>query len=371
MKRILAFMLAAALTLSLCACGKKQEQESEEQETEIEEPVESEPSKPNDTDYMSVYRDTLDRYGLFIATDEGNRYELGISDGVWETVTWQIPREEALGALGYTLRDVSGDGVPELIIGEIRQDGEPNILYAMYTVSDDEVLCVLESWARSRFYLMDDGRFGYEGSSGAMSSAFGIYTYSEDALTYDDIDFYFSDMAKDNAEVIEYYHNNTGEWDMDNSEKVEMTADEFWKLADEMKAHCVTVELTSFAEYMSGPVRAQWAENAAVSVYDEFAADASGAQSAIMFTTETEVQNFRLLALTVTDVDENGKMSFDKQELYSQTALTPERALRVELTFVGDLPAYGISYTDDEGVTKEYSVEISGADGSLLLNEIG
>ncbi len=39
----------------------------------------------------------------------------------------------------------------------------------------------------------------------------------------------------------------------------------------------------------------------------------------------------------------------------------------VEMEFIGDMPGNGIMYTDSEGVTHAYALDISGEDGSLIL----
>lgn len=39
------------------------------------------------------------------------------------------------------------------------------------------------------------------------------------------------------------------------------------------------------------------------------------------------------------------------------------------MTFSGDIPNYGISYVDEQGTTRNYALEVSGKDGSILLSE--
>ena len=40
------------------------------------------------------------------------------------------------------------------------------------------------------------------------------------------------------------------------------------------------------------------------------------------------------------------------------------------MTFSENIPTYGFSYTDNEGVTHLYTLNISGMDGSILTYEI-
>ena len=41
------------------------------------------------------------------------------------------------------------------------------------------------------------------------------------------------------------------------------------------------------------------------------------------------------------------------------------------MTFYGDIPSYGIACVDGSGAKRHFVLEISGADGSLLLREAG
>lgn len=118
-------------------------------------------------------------------------------------------------------------------------------------------------------------------------------------------------------------------------------------------------------------VEARWADEAlgAYTAYDTFIVDTSDARSRVLFTTDSDVTDFRLLALELEDVAENGAMTFAARELYQQDSLTPERPLVVELTFYGDLPGYGIAFVDRSGAERCLTLELSGMDGSLLLCE--
>lgn len=112
--------------------------------------------------------------------------------------------------------------------------------------------------------------------------------------------------------------------------------------------------------------------SANVNEYTEFityTVDDSEYSTKILFTAEGEVTDFRLLSLLVNDVDDNGRMTFDTESLYELPALEENKPLEVTLTFYGDTPAYGISYKDASGTTKNFTVTLSGEDGSLVLTE--
>lgn len=131
----------------------------------------------------------------------------------------------------------------------------------------------------------------------------------------------------------------------------------------------LTFSMPNVAELSVG---AQWAKDALsnYSVYEEFVADTTKPQARILLTTDYSVKEFRVLALSLQEVDAQGKMIFAEKELYKMADLTPQRPLVVTLTFYGDLPHYGISYIDETGHTKKFAIQLSGEDGSLLLGAI-
>ncbi len=103
--------------------------------------------------------------------------------------------------------------------------------------------------------------------------------------------------------------------------------------------------------------------------YISFTVDETADSTKLIFMSEGIVTDFSFLSLSITDVDEDGNVTFDTEPLYNLDILTEEKPLEVTLTFYGDLPAYGISYKDAQGVTKNYTVTISGEDGSVILTE--
>ena len=87
--------------------------------------------------------------------------------------------------IGYVLKDVDGNGVRELLIGE--NYGEPEagtVLYDMYTIKDGKLLHVFDGWDRNRYYLCTNGNFMNEGSGGAMLSSTSYYIYAKGDMIF-------------------------------------------------------------------------------------------------------------------------------------------------------------------------------------------
>ena len=102
-------------------------------------------------------------------------------DGIWEAA--KALGDEALEKIGYVLKDISGDEVPELLIGSFEKDDNAytnNEIYLIYTLQGEKPEIVLYGWNRNAYSLKDDNSLFYQGSSGAAMSAFGIYHISND-----------------------------------------------------------------------------------------------------------------------------------------------------------------------------------------------
>lgn len=102
---------------------------------------------------------------------------------------------------------------------------------------------------------------------------------------------------------------------------------------------------------------------------DFYSVEQSEYSTMIVFTTDGVLQDLKLLSLFMNDVDEEGNPEYSIDEIYSYGTLESYRPLMVELTFYGDMPSYGVSYTDETGETRYFAVSVSGYDGSLELLE--
>ena len=98
--------------------------------------------------------------------------------------------------------------------------------------------------------------------------------------------------------------------------------------------------------------------------------DKEGVITSIIFSTDVEVKDFKILSLEFTDADENGKPQYNYNSAYSQPSLVPGNDLVADLLFAGDIPNYGFSYIDTDGTLKLFALGLSGEDGSIVVTEI-
>ena len=84
---------------------------------------------------------------------------------------------------GWLLRDLDGDGTPELLLGADWGDGH-TVIFNIYRLDGAKAVRVVDGWSRSRWYLCTDGSLAHEGSDGASEGTFSYYRYENGALRH-------------------------------------------------------------------------------------------------------------------------------------------------------------------------------------------
>lgn len=122
---------------------------------------------------------------------------------------------------------------------------------------------------------------------------------------------------------------------------------------------------------VAGGVSAYWEENVVGNErnYDEFFVDTSEYSRRVLFTANEYVTDFKVVSLAMEDVKEDGTPVYRTEVVYNHGELTPERGLLVTLAFPGDMPSYGIIYTDENSNERHFAIQESGKDGSLVMME--
>lgn len=285
---------------------------------------------------------------------------------------------DASSFVGYRIEDVNDDGVKELLIGEvdaggtIEQSAQGNALYAMYTLVENEPTIVLEGWARNRYTRMaQKNMFFHEGSGGAAYGIYAVYTFEPGADALTCRDFWFTAPKDDEQTEIGYYHNTVGDILPSESEELDVSPDDFWSSSSRLGEETVHIGFLPFSQYGNDVLI-----GTADMLIDGYSADDvyktgedGEAYTAVAFTSPRGVTDFTVYALTVTDIDEDGHLVCDKEAIAVCGDLFEEHPLIMDMQFMGDLPEYGVSYTDAEGTPKEYTVNVSGRDGTLSLGE--
>ena len=384
MKRYIAFFLSILVLTTMTACdgqpaanGSPSGEESSPVSTTDQQIPEQGDKKPVGTKDLEqaadpdlAYSELVERFRTLVSDPFGQDSDKPGEMGVLETA--RAAGDNAVYEMGYRIEDLSGDGIPELAVGE--RNGMTN---ALYTLVDGKPELVFEGWYRSSYVYMGDGYFYYYGSNSASESGQGVFYLTKNGTGLECESFLFTGLNSDGD--LEVYRNETGSWNPAESEKSDMTAEDFWALdppGDPLPLTPFSGTDGASANESSVPVSVRYLTEAGdvdcgwVTLYD-------GPDSCyILFTTDSRVTDFTLLDLSVEDFTETGAVIFsatpvelDEERDSLPSVMTPDTPVAVQLIFPGDLPAYGISYVDAGGDLRRFAIEVSGDDGSVLLEE--
>ena len=131
--------------------------------------------------WLDLYEPVFENYRA-VANHGMNSADYDISKdtygilGSWDLTTWQDV------TYGYSLLDIDGNGIPELIVGNMAS-ADDNRIHALFTLVDAQPQMILYSFTRSSYYLTGTGDLYHHGSSSAMWTDSLIYSYSGTELT--------------------------------------------------------------------------------------------------------------------------------------------------------------------------------------------
>ena len=93
---------------------------------------------------------------------------------------------------GWLLRDLDGDGIPELLLGANWDEGHA-VIFNIYRSGGTRAVHVVNGWNRNRWYLCTDGSLANEGSSSAFESSYSYYCYTSGELQHLETLLYLDD----------------------------------------------------------------------------------------------------------------------------------------------------------------------------------
>lgn len=140
-------------------------------------PVPTEAPTPEPIDYTELYEPALETYRRFLRGEEPDGIDT-TARGDYYMVLGDIGiscLSRYGGTLGYCLKDLDGDKVPELLISADGSEYYEDYLYDLFALADGKPQRVLASSDRVRYQLRSDDPIYFEGSGGASNVYFFLY----------------------------------------------------------------------------------------------------------------------------------------------------------------------------------------------------
>lgn len=254
--RIIAVLLLLAVVLSSCALRDTEGGTRDAAEEPTETPTAAESGTVEEElpiDYDAIYKPLIDEYYKIYSGDiDANNLPAG-GYGVMEAVG-NATMTGTLPDVGYLIHDLSGDGIPELIIGTV-PTGEAaqhvgTMIFALYAIEDGEPKFTTGSTYRLSHHVLDDGTLLYKGSGSAAHSAYGVFELSADGRELTCRDYWFTFEFEGDIYDLRVWYNTVGEMDVSVSELLDMTLDEFNAKHREFIEREVILPLVHFKDYV-------------------------------------------------------------------------------------------------------------------------
>lgn len=339
------------------------------------------------TDYTTVYTQTIyNIYQYALDTVYGNISQVPASEqsaGVADAVAEVQPGDtEFLKKLGYVIEDINGDGVYELLVLSVEEtDGEytgQNVLCA-FTYTEETIRKILDGGIGSRYCVLEDNLVYFEGSAGTSYSIVATYELAANSAEMTTKDYYFSYPDFEDSSKVNYYYNSLGESMVESAELLKDGESGYLQIKEGLEKKIKSYTATSFEMYDSGydavktySVYAVFAEDNLIDLSSchRYVADTSEDSREVVFFASGEVYDFSFCRVNWIDSSAEDGASYECVPVHTIEVLTEYEPLVVTMTFDGDVPSYGFTYVDQDGVGHTGTIGLSGEDGSIVLDII-
>lgn len=197
----------------------------------------------SETDYDTLYSEILDKYHTALSE------KWDVEKIQEEALNWIIVGyEDPLNQVGYLITDIDGNGIPELLIGDISgEEFMDKMIFDLYTLEEEEPVLIFAGWDRNRYYMCSDGFIANEGSSGAAYSDFYMFQLAEDGKSLEIIEGVRTDTP-DTVDPTDMKWYSTKDTDYDYSNDTPITEEEGLAKVEEYQSKYIAMGLQPFSE---------------------------------------------------------------------------------------------------------------------------
>ena len=147
-------------------------------------------------DFAAAYEPVIEKYRYAYASGNANA-DYAVENSLSYLINY-------IDVLGYAMKDIDKNGVPELIIAPVSGEYiDKNMIVELYTLVNGQLIKLCDSMERARFYLLSDNSIFYEGSSGASYQTYELLRLENYLLKF--IEGYSSSNSSDFSGNV-FYH---------------------------------------------------------------------------------------------------------------------------------------------------------------------
>lgn len=375
LKKTLAGILFLTVSAALIGCGG-----SEKKASDAPVPAKAEAAQPAASDYLKNYAFIMDGIYDYAVKGLDDKLVNEGTGGIREVV--EVNKEKSGDIIGYTLQDLNGDDVPELVLGYARDKHGAGCygsdIYAVYTLAQGKPLRAFEGSSKNSLTFLRDDRLFVQAKSSAVSYMFGAYVLSptgEPAC----IDYYFSSPEDNNPAQIGFYHNSDGRHDKNASEKLNVSTEEFFLRSEIYTREAAQMEFIPLKNYPKQGAKGlayqylkmEWLKTSDVDSKkcEKVTLPNAAPGMQVIFKSDKPLANFKVLGLELQNITQEGQAHYKTKQIYSKDMLMAGEPLLLELGYTETAPVNGIAFEDDLGRTRQFALGVSGVDGSLFVNE--
>ncbi|MBR1455544.1 MAG: hypothetical protein IJ594_00110 [Oscillospiraceae bacterium] len=185
-------------------------------------------------DFVTAYGEILRAYQTAYETGSVTA-EYAWNNGISEMIAYS-------SGVGYALKDLDKNGVPELIIaGMGTEDFSDKMVYGLYTLVDGKPVELATSYARMRYYVRSDSSVYWEGSSGASYSYCTVQRLQGDRL--EDVEMVFTDFDAASGQTV-YYSQQGHSDELPSDKSVRIAEADFFSRMEQLESTIYVPPLT-------------------------------------------------------------------------------------------------------------------------------
>lgn len=167
---------------------------------------------------------------------------------IWEMLLIMQP-EEILKEVGYAVKDMNEDNVPELVIGDVNDEAgsmEMGGIYAIFTLKEDLPQLILAGNPRDKYFYLGDGEFVNQNANG-WDYYLSLFKLNKGETVLEPKGMYVSQIQESSDVQEKYYYSESNDYDLERAK--ELTEEEFDKVLETTTGRVVKIEYIPFSKY--------------------------------------------------------------------------------------------------------------------------